>query len=119
MHIPKNYFHDKMVLLLGSINAFLAAACTLLVLLRIGVGQGSNGYIAQYRANLGINRFKTGDVIDLLSFIAFALIVLVFNILLSMRTYPLRRELSLVVLGLGALLLLLATIVSNALLVLR
>ncbi|HEX3568657.1 MAG TPA: hypothetical protein VHT70_03205 [Candidatus Saccharimonadales bacterium] len=119
MHIPKNYFHDKMILLLGSVNVFLAAACTLLVLLRVGVGQGSNGYIAQYRANLGISRFKTGDVADLLSFIAFALIILAFNVILSMRTYHLRRELSLVVLGLGALLLLLATIVSNALLVLR
>jgi hypothetical protein len=91
----------------------------MLVLLRIGSGQGGDGYIVQYRANLGISAFKTGSVTAILSFVGFVLLVAGCNILLSVRAYRLRRELSLTLLGLGILLLLLAIIVSNALLVLR
>lgn len=115
--LSKKYLHDKLILLLASVNIFLAFLCTVLVILRLGSGQG--GYIVQYRANLGISAFKTGSVSGLIEFIAFAIVVLVANLVLSMRTYLLRRELSIVVLSLGALLLVLAIIVSNALLVLR
>lgn len=115
--LSKKYLHDKLILLLASVNVFLAFLCTVLVILRLGATQG--GYIVQYRANLGISAFKTGSVSGLIEFIAFAVVILVANLALSMRTYLLRRELALVVLGLGALLLVLAIIVSNALLVLR
>ena len=60
----KQYFHDHLVLLLLSINAFLAVAGSLFILLRLSTSSGT-GYIVQYRASLGINAFKTGDVIDL------------------------------------------------------
>ena len=119
MPIPKKYLHDKLILLLVSINVFLACLCILLVLLRLGAGQGSEGYIVQFRANLGISAFKTGSVISILAFGVFAVLVVVTHVMLSVRTYSLRRELSLTLLGLSALLLLLTVIVSNALLVLR
>lgn len=118
MHIPKKYLHDKFVLLLVSINVFLAFLCVVLVLLRAGLGQGVDGYIVGYRANLGISAFQKGDVIPILSFIVFALVTLAINLVLSIRIYHLRRALSLTVLGLGTLVLLLAVIVSNALLAL-
>lgn len=118
MLVPKKYLHDKLILLLVSLNVFLMLLCISLILLRLGAGQGV-GYIVQYRANLGFSAFKTGSVAGILDFIGFALVLCVMNIVLSVRTYHLRRELSIVVLGLGALVLLLATIVSNALLVLR
>jgi hypothetical protein len=119
MAIPKKYLHDKFVLLLVSVNVFLAFLCTVLILLRLGSGQGGDGYIVQYRANLGISAFKTGGVTAIIGFIMFAVLIAVVNIGLSYRAYRLRRELSLTILGLGTLLLLLAVIVSNALLVLR
>lgn len=117
MPITQKYLHDKLVLLLVSVTIFLAFLCVILVLLRLGVGQG--GYIVQYRANLGFNAFKTGSVTGLLEFAIFAVLIAVANISLSMRTYQLRRELSVTVLILGVLILIMAIIVSNALLVLR
>lgn len=119
MQIPKKYLHDKLVLLLVTLNAFLVFLCVILVLLRLGSVHGGDGYIVQYRSNLGISAFKTGSVSNFWAFILFAPLTFVLNLLLSVRTYALRRELSITVLGLGALVLVLATIVSNALLVLR
>jgi hypothetical protein len=118
MHIPKKYLHDRFVLLLVSINAFLAFLCIILVLLRAGLGQGVDGYIVEYRANLGLSAFTKGSIVSIFSFIFFAAVTFVFNVLLSIRTYHLRRSLSLAILGLGILILLLAIIVSNALLAL-
>lgn len=118
MHIPKKYLHDKFVLLLISINAFLAFLCIVLVLLRAGLGQGVDGYIVEYRANLGLSAFQKGSIISIFGFVLFAILTFGINVLLSIRIYHLRRSLSLAVLGLGVLLLLLAIIVSNALLAL-
>src|SRR5262249_45946627 len=112
----KQYFRDRVVLLLLSANFFFALLAIFSVLLRL---QGGGGYIVQYRANLGVSAYKTGGVANLLSFILFAVLVSAIGIILSWRTYHLKRELSLLVLSLGLLLLLLCTIVSNALLALH
>ena len=118
MASSRKYFHDHLVLLLLSINTFLAFVASLFVLLRLSTGHG-NGYIVQYRPSLGINAFKTGSVTELLGFIGFALVVLVIHVILSMRAYHIHRQLAVTILGLGVLLLVLTIIVSNALLVLR
>lgn len=118
MSSPKKYFHDHLVLLLLSINAFLAIFGSIFMLLRLSTGQGS-GYIVQYRSNLGINAFQTGSVIDLLSFVAFAALVLAAHSILSLKAYHVHRQLAIAILGLGILLLVLTIIISNALLVLR
>ena len=118
MHIPKKYLHDKLILLLASINAFLALLGTALILLRSGIGEGVDGYIVQYRANLGLSAFQRGGLLPIISFIFFMLLVLFLNIVLSIETYRIRRALSATILWLGALVLLLALIVSNALLAL-
>jgi hypothetical protein len=118
MHIPKKYLHDKIVLLLVSVNVFLAFLVIVIVLLKAGLGQGVDGYIVEYRANQGLSAFQKGNVLAILSFILFALVVTAGNIILSIRTYHLRRALALTILGLGVLILLLAVIVSNALLAL-
>ncbi len=115
---PKKYFQDHLVLLLLSTNIFLAFSSIVLVLVRLSAGHGSS-YIVQYRSSLGINAFKTGSVIDLLSFIAFALLVVVIHTFLSMRTYPLHRQLAITILSVGILLLVLSIIISNALLALH
>ena len=118
MATPKKYFHDHIVLLLLSIDTFLAFLASIFVLLRLSAGHG-NGYIVQYRPVLGINSYKTGSVTALLGFIGFALLVLAVHTLLSLRAYHIHRQLAIAILSLGTLLLLLTIIISNALLVLR
>lgn len=118
MATPKSYFHDHLVLLLLSINAFLAVAGSILILVRLSTSHGT-GYIVQYRSNLGISAFKTGSVVEIISFVIFLLLMLALQTTLSQRTYHINRQLALTILALGMLLLMLAIIISNALLVLR
>ncbi|NDC21782.1 hypothetical protein EBZ57_00225 [bacterium] len=114
----KKYFHDHFVLLLLSLNAFLAVAGSIATILRMSTSHGT-GYIVQYRANLGVNAFKTGVALDIVSFVVFFAVVLVANAVLSYRVYTISRELTITILSLGLLLLSLAIIVSNSLLALR
>ncbi len=118
MQIPKKYFQDRVILLLLSVNTFLAFFGSILVLFRLDSGR-SDGYIIQYRGNLGLDAYKAGGAIELLSFILFILVVLVFHTLLSIRVYSVRRHFATAILALGLLLLAVAIIVSNALLELR
>lgn len=90
---------------------------TLLVLLRLDTSHST--YIIQYRSDAVINAFKSGSSLDLLSFVFFGILVFIFNTIISLRAYLIHRQLAVVSLGLGTLLLVLALIVSNALLVLR
>ncbi|HJP95767.1 MAG TPA: hypothetical protein VJ843_00170 [Candidatus Saccharimonadales bacterium] len=118
MQIPKKYLHDKPILSLVSVTIFLAFACAVLVLLRLDSSSGS-GYIVQYHANLGISAFKTGSASVIVSFAVFALVFAAINVVLSVYIYSIRRQLAGTFLCLGILVLILAIIVSNALLVLR
>lgn len=118
MALPKKFFYDRVVLLLLSINAFLTLALTILVLLRLGSSH-STGYIVQYRPSLDFGTFRSGSVAELFSFIGFGFLVLITHTVLAMRAYHVRRQVSLAILALGVLLLVLAIIISNALLTLR
>jgi hypothetical protein len=118
MATPKKYFHDHFVLLLLGINIFLAFADSIYILVRLSTSHG-NSYIVQYRPSLGISAYQAGSVLELLSFVGFALIVLVTHIGLSLRAYKIHRQLAIAILCLGILLLLLTIIISNALLVLH
>lgn len=118
MATAKKYIHDHFILLLLSINVFAAVFSIFWVLLKLS-STHSSSYIVQYRQNLGVSAFKSGQVGGLLSFIGFVVLIAVIHGILSMRTYPLRRQLAVVILALGILLQILAFIVSNALLVLR
>ncbi len=118
MSIPKKYLRDRIVLLLLSISVFLTLLGSVLILLRLGSGQGSS-YIVEYRANLGISAYTAGRAIDIIGFILFLFLVLGMNIVLSIKVYSHHRSYALTVLGMGVLLSLLTIIVSNALLILR
>jgi hypothetical protein len=118
MLIPKQYLHDKLILLLLSVNTFLTLLGGILVLLRLG-SSGSDVYIVEYRANLGLSAFTRGAATPLMSFVIFVLLVMVAHTLLSMRVFTVRRQLSVIILAMGTLLLTLAIIVSDALLKLR
>jgi hypothetical protein len=118
MSIPKRYFHDKLILLLLSINSFLVLLTSILLLLRLDFGK-SSGLIVQYRSNLGLSAYKAGSSLELISFIIFAIAVFVLHLLLSIRVYHPRRYMALMVLSLEVLLLAITLVVSNALLSLR
>ena len=118
MHIPKKYFQDRFVLFLLSVNVFLTLFGALLILIRFNGGR-SGGYFVRYLPSLGLDAYKPGSSLQILSFILFSGLVLVFHTLLSIKIYPVRRHLATTVLGLGLLLLVVAIIVSNALLELR
>jgi hypothetical protein len=119
MATHKHFLQDRTALLLVSGMTFLTLAAITLILLKLGSGQGTSNYIVSYRASLGIDRYATGTVRDIISFIAAALLIFGFSLTLAYKAYPVRRELSLIVLSLTMPLLLFLIVVSNALLVLR
>lgn len=117
MAVPKRYFHDRSVLILLTLNVFLTLLAAVWIMLRLSAGHGT--YITRFRPSLGISAYQPGGVIDLLSFIVFVFLVCGIHLFLSMRMYHIHRQLAVVILALGILLLVLAIVVSNALLVLR
>ena len=117
MHIPKDYFHDRMILLFLSASTFFALLNSILILLRLDSSRGT--YIIQYRANLGLSAYKAGDSTTFLSFVLFGFIILAFQVILSMRAFNIHRQYAIVISALSLLLLILSIVVSNALLTLR
>lgn len=119
MATPKNFLQDRTALLLTSGNAFLALVATVLVLLKVGSGQGTGSYIVSYRSSLGLDAYRSGTKWDVASFILFGVMVFAIGVLLAYQTYPIKRELALTILGLTVPLLVLLIIVANSLLVLH
>ena len=119
MATQKHFLQDRTTLLLVSVMSFLTLAAVVLVLLKLGSGQGTSNYIVSYRSSLGIDRYGTGTVRDIFSFIVAAVLTFGVSLVLAYRSYQVRRELSLVILSLTIPLLLFLIVVSNALLVLR
>lgn len=115
MPVPKKYLQDRTILLLLSFNAFLAVITSLLIVLRLDPGRAGS-YFIEYRSNLGLDDFKPGSTVDMMSFIVFAVFILAFHVFLSYRVYHVRRHLAITILGMSMLLLTLALIVSNVLL---
>ena len=121
MAISKKYFHDHVVMLLLSINVFLALGAGIFVLVSLSTGH-SNSYIVQCRdcSNAAaVNKFTNGSLVELVGFAVFAALVLATHVILSLRAYKIHRQLAIAILSLGILLLVLTVIVSNSLLVLR
>ena len=114
----RTYFRDHFVLLLLTVNAFLALFAASFVFLKLSASH-SNSYIVQYRSNLGVSAFRTGGVSEIASFGIFAILILGLNIVLSVRTYSINRNLAVIILSIGILLTALDIIVSNSLLVLH
>ncbi len=114
----KSYFRDHFVLFLLTVNAFLAIFSIILIFLRLSSSHG-NIFIVQYRSSLGVSAFKTGSELSILSLGVFSLLILIINLILSLRTYYINRHLAVMILSFGVLLTVLDIIVSNALLVLH
>lgn len=117
MHIPKNFFHDRLILLLLTSSAFAAVLSAILILLRLDSSRGT--YIVQYRANLGISAYRPGDSTTFLTFVLFGFVIFGAQLFLSMRAYQIKRAYAVTVSALSLLLIVLTIIVSNSLLALR
>lgn len=91
---------------------------TILILFRLDSGTTTN-YIIEYRANYGIGEYERGFALDVAGFIFFMLINFAICVFISLRTFPIRKSVAIVVLGICSLLTLLTIIVSNALMALR
>lgn len=117
MTIPKQYLHDRLILLVFSVNTFLFFLLTVLTFIRLDTSHSS--YIVQYRQNLAIDKFRSGSSTELYLFIVFGLLVLLFHTIISFRLFLIHRQLAVIALGLGTLLLLITIIVSYSLLSLR
>ena len=111
---PKSFFHDRLILLILSINTFLAIALIITALL--SVNDSSAGYIKEFRSDLGLDGYKAGGMIDILAFAAFSLILYVFQFLAATKLYHIRRHLSLIILLLSLIVYIFALMVINALL---
>ena len=112
------YFQDKIVLLLTGLNFFLVCATIFVIISRIIANSGSS-YISQYRGDVGIGAFTTGSIINFIYLIIFAILMTAFHFTLSLKTYNIRRQLSIVILLMSVFLLVITLIVSNSLLALR
>jgi hypothetical protein len=113
MATEKKYFHDKLILLILSANVSITILGTILMLLKLG--NSSASHIIQNRTDLGLNQYKNGTSVSLYAFIVFIWITLLIGATLSYRTYGIRRDFSVIVLGLGLLLIIMAILVSSLL----
>lgn len=120
MNTPKRYLHDRLVLILLSVNAFFAVFNAIWILLRLDSNNSTGRVVVQYRPSLGLSGYYyDGGKIGVLSLAAFSLFILVFHTIMSIKVYKIRRQFALVILGMGLLLILLSLVISNALFLLR
>ena len=114
---PKTFFHDRLILLMLSINTFLGIALILSVI--FALSDSSAVFIREYRSNLGLDGYEAGGIKDILAFAVFAVIVYVFQIYSSTRIYHIRKHLSLMILFLTMVIYIFTLLVINALLGLK
>lgn len=114
MSNPKPFFHDRLILLILTINTFLAIA--LIVSSLLTFGNADAGYIKEYRSNLGLDGYMAGGVFDIVSFAVFALIVYIFQLVTSVKVYHIHRRFSLVVLLLALITFIFGLLANRALL---
>ncbi len=114
---PRAFFHDRFVTLMLSVNSFLLVLIIVSILLRLG--DTGDGYVVQYRANLGLDGYRVSDIKEILSFIIFAIIVFSFQFVLGVRMHHLSKKMTHAILLLTSVLLILALLVSYSLLGLR
>lgn len=115
MAVPKRYIHDRVVLLLLSVNAFFTVLISVSVAFKL-TGGTERAYVIEHRPSLGLSANRIGNSTQIASFIIFVVAVLIFHTILSVRTYSKRRSFSFVILGMGTLLIILAGIISSFLL---
>lgn len=115
MLVPKKYLHDRTVLTLLSASLALVVLTILDIALRLT--QTTGDFISQCRnCQEYIPTFTRGNLVDILGFVVFAVLVFCASVLMSARTYRIHRQLSIIVIVLNIILLLFNLRVMDALL---
>ncbi len=114
MPTPKSFFHDRLILLILSINTFLALA--LIATSLLSINDADSGFIKEFRSDLGLDGYKAGGVLDIISFAVFSVVLYGFQYISATKIYHIRRQLSLVILLLTLIIYIFALMVINALL---
>lgn len=117
MHIPKQYIHDRLILLLISANTFFAILTTVNIILKYS-SSADGGFTYQYRPTLGFGGYIRGDKSEILSFAIFVMLVLFIHTFLSIKVFNIKKQLSIAILGTALLLILMALVISYSLLLL-
>ncbi len=118
MELPKKFLHDRLVLLFVTLLAVLLVIGVSLVLLRFDLSKNPTTIVA-YRPNVSGASYQSGKPIDIYSMAVFMAVTAIGAVILSARTYMLKRHLSLFILASSTFLLILSTIVANSLISLQ
>ena len=114
MEVPKKYLHDRLILLLITLIGILVVIGVSLVLLRFDPNKNPTTVVA-YRPSVSATSIQAGKPIDIYVLAIFMVLTAGAAIFLSARAYPVRRFVAIFILASTAFLLLIATIVANAL----
>lgn len=114
MDTPKNYLHDRLVLLLITLISILTVIGVCVVLLRFDPS-GNPTTVVGYRPNISGTIYQPGKSIDIYSMAIYMVLTAAAAIFLGAKTYHVRRHVSLFILSSAIFLLILSTIVSNSL----
>ena len=118
MEQPKKYLHDRVILLLLTLMAILLVIGVSLVLLRFDASRNPATTIA-YRPSITGTPYQSGRPLDIYLLAVFMVFTAAMSLLLSFRTYNIRRFASVFILASTVFLLILSTIVANALISLQ
>lgn len=118
MDLSKKYLHDRVILLLLTLIAVLVVIGVSLVLLRFDPSRNPTTTIA-YRPSITGTQYYSGQPLDIYLLAIFMIFTSAVALILSIRTYHIRRFLSVFILASTVFLLILSTIVANALISLQ
>ena len=118
METSKKYLHDRVILLLLTLMAVLLVVGVSLVLLRFDPSRNPATTIA-YRPSITGTQYQSGRPLDIYLLAVFMVFTTATALLLSVRTYHIRRFISVFILASTVFLLVLSMIVSNALISLQ
>lgn len=118
MESSKKFFHDRVVLLLTAAIAVVLVVGVSMILFRFDVSKNPTTIVA-WRPNISGASYQSGKPIDIYAMAVFMGVAALAALILGIRTYHIKRYISLFVLGSSLFLLILATIVSNALISLQ
>lgn len=118
MELPKKFLHDRIVLVLITLIAIFVVIGISVVLLRFDISKNPTTIVA-YRPNISGSSYQSGKPIDIYSLAVYVAVTAIAAVVLSARVYTVKRAVSLFILSSTVFLLILVTIVSNALISLQ
>ena len=111
MEVSKRFLHDRVALALMTVISILVVVGVSIILLRFDPARSTTTIVAYRQNNFS---YSPGRPIDIYAIAIFMLLISVTSVILSARIYPIRRSISIFILGTTVFLLILAAIVANS-----